>query len=195
MSGMRPMANPYAKGIRPVGLLHNVNVVNIMGIQSQHRVSNTKSAFRLASNSKKKRKSHQLTLEGADAFVQEKDCNTCRTQSMAKQMPGYPVSKKAHHPLCAKNTKTKGKGVVSAQTLSTQEEAKRLLLHFSMPVQTHEKCSAVHLTKATTTKFFAPRTAQKQIVSADSSSNIRPLSRPSVDFCMARGAPLLRCFF
>ena len=82
MSGSKPIHNPYQKRA-PLGA-HNDNK---MGRQSQQRVSNTKRAYGLATP-KKPKTTTQLTLQGEIAFVAERDCNTCKTQSLAKQIPG-----------------------------------------------------------------------------------------------------------
>ena len=111
MTGNRPIVNPYTKR-RPLGRLSNGHKKINMGRQSQQRVSNTKRAFTLAStNSYKKRKSGgQLTLAGEAAFDPLVDCKICVAHAIKRVRPETVIPKRAHHPNCGKNTKTRGRG-------------------------------------------------------------------------------------
>ena len=184
------MVNPYAKG-RPLAARNGAQN-NIMGPQSQQRVSNTKRAYQLASysSSKKKRKGEQLTLQGELAFVSERDCVVCRAQSLAKLTPNYRIPKRSHHQLCIKNRKTKGKGVVSSQMIACRAEEKRLQHLFSAPLDSHEKAGAVHLSKEGGVAFFQPRNPQQQQQQQQKEKAITPSLAPAhpINFCAAVSA-------
>ena len=159
MSPIKPVTNPYKK-VRPLGG-HNGN---IMGRQSQQRVSNTKRAYQLAaSNSfkKSKRGGQQTTLSGGVAFDPLTDCKICVAQAIKRVRPEHNIPKRSHHILCSKNTKTKGKGKISRQTLEIEAEQVRLKALFAMPLETHEKASAKHLTKEAGVAFFSARSTVK----------------------------------
>ena len=153
MSGGKPLTNPYARD-RPLVPLIN----NRMGRQSQQRVSNTKRAYQLASfKAPKRKKGEQGTLFGGVAFQPEKDCQVCKAQAMAKLVSSYRIPKRPHHVLCMKNTKTKGKGILSEQALVMKQEEERLKNLFEMPLQPEEKGSAKYLTKEAGEAFFSPK--------------------------------------
>ena len=145
------MTNPYARKA-----LHPAHNNGIMGRQSQHRLSNTKRAFALASSSKK-RKTGQSTLLGGQAFESERDCAVCKAYSISRYTPGYRIPKRSHHVLCLKNKKTKGRGAVHTHTAHCETDAKRLEKLFRAPLLTHEKGSGVHCTKEAAQAFFAPK--------------------------------------
>ena len=144
MSDRMAIANPYAKP-RPLGA-HNKQII---GRQSQQRVSNTKRAFQLASaSSSSKKKKGQLTLLGGVAFDSEKDCIICKAYVMKSLQESYRIPNRAHHVLCAKNTKTRGKGIISKPLLAQNAEEKRLDALFKAPLKMHEKCGIASTTKA-----------------------------------------------
>ena len=144
------MANPYAKR-RTVPAKSAP-----MGRQSQQRVSQKKRTYQYASNSKKKRKGDQLTLEGQVAFVAARDCNICVLKALAKTKEGVRVPKRAHDDYCPLNTTTKGKGPITNQAIAAAREEKRLKDLFQKPLQPHEKGSWQHSTKAAGAVFFDP---------------------------------------
>lgn len=119
-------------------------------------------------------------------FVAERDCNTCKTQSLAKQIPGYAVSKKAHHVNCAKSTRTFGKGEIRQQNLETAKESKQLKTLFSAPLKAHEKGSCKNFTKEAGDAFFAMRptatTTTKSNVQDQQSFVVNP-AIAAVTFC------------
>ena len=179
MSGSKPLVNPYAKGQRPQS--HNNK---IMGRQSQQRVSNTKRAFQLARCTKKKFKSgDQSTLMGGVAFLPERDCVVCKAQALARFTPNYRVPKRAHHELCVKNKRTKGKGAVSAFMETCYSEEKRLHTLFNTPLEPAEKGSAAHTTKAAVASFFKPK-CEKEITRAGAppSSSISESAATTINF-------------
>ena len=180
------MRNPYAKS-PPVGAPAIVQNNEIMGRQSQQRVSNTKRAYQLAcySSSKKKKKGDQLTLQGDRAFEAEKDCQICRAQSLARTFQGVRIPKRSHHELCIKNTTTKGRGRISQQNMATSAEEKRLKTVFETPLAQHEKASGKHTTAAGVAAFFAPSKT-----TINKSQNWNPKEEPQKqpqqhDFCQA----------
>lgn len=70
---------PYKKN--RVAMAHNANLIALMGRQSQQRVPNAKRRFKNASNSKPKKKKKVVTLQGADAFIADLDCNICSARA------------------------------------------------------------------------------------------------------------------
>ena len=116
------VSNPYAKPAQNAAQ----NPTN-MGRQSQQRVANQhKRKFKLAQPSpRRRRKGDQLTLDNKVAFQPEKDCKICKAREIQKFFPSYSIPKRAHHPLCNLNTKTRGLGDLTPQTLATLEDNKR----------------------------------------------------------------------
>ena len=162
MSGqLRVLVNPYAK--KPSMNPHN----GAMGRQSQQRISNNKRAFAFAANNpypKRGKKGQQLTLTGILAFEAEKDCIICNAHLRALRDPDtVRIPKRAHHILCIKNTKTKGRGLLSQQHVAAVAEEKRLSALFTTPLAPEERGSWKHSTKEAGEAFFAPR--QKKQVS------------------------------
>jgi hypothetical protein len=103
-----------------------------MGRQSQHRNSQTKRVYQLAGNNnlyKKKQKQQeqvQQTLTGGEAFVAEKHCKVCRaSRALSLILENARIPKRSHHVNCLKNTKTKGKGALSALAIARLEDDKR----------------------------------------------------------------------
>jgi len=122
-----------------------------MGPQSQRRVSQEKRTHNMQEANhgyqrKKKKGGGQLTLFGGEAFDHLKHCDVCRNKAFGKSVH------RAHHPKCPFNRKTKG--IVSKVTMDTLQEEKRLLKHFSAPLEEHEKGSFRHLTKDNMAAFF-----------------------------------------
>ena len=110
MKHVTPLANPYAK--RPPIIAQNAE---IMGRQSQQRISNTRRKYLLASNvPRKKKKGDQKTIHGELAFQPEKDCVICRGRAAVKNGINVRIPKRAHHPLCPSNQTTKGKGLLTS---------------------------------------------------------------------------------
>jgi len=164
MNAKRPVVNPYAKVLK-----NHVAATTIfpltMGRQSQQRISNTKRAFKLCNpvSKKKPKKGDQLTLEGAVAFVPEKDCQVYKPRAFIKQS-GYTklrVPNRAHHPLCPKNSATKGKGILNEQTIACQVEENDLRRLCNTQLQPSEKASSKHITREAFTTFFTPILRQK----------------------------------
>ena len=178
MSGVRPLSNPYARA-RPFGPL-----INRMGRQSQQRVSNTKRAFQLAqyTSKKKPRQGGQLTLQGEAAFEPEKDCRVCKAQALARAGCSVRIPKRSHHPLCARNTTTKGKGIISQQNILISKEEARLKDLFSKPLAAHEKGSWKHATPEAGVSFFAAR--KKKEPTPTATTKATPMLQ-RVDFCGA----------
>lgn len=115
-----------------------------MGPQSQKRVSMEKRTHNMQSSNhgyqrKKKKIGDQLTLFGGTAFDSAAHCPVCRDKLIGK------VSHKGHHARCPLNRKTRG--ATSKATVQSLQEEKRLLKHFSAPVQPQEKCSGAYMTK------------------------------------------------
>ena len=160
MSGGRPMVNPYAKR-RPLGA-HNSE---IMGRQSQQRVSNTKRAHQLAaSNSFKKRsKGGKLKITGGVAFDSFVNCEVCVAQASKRFFPEVRIPHWPHHVLCAKNKEMQGKGLISQQQRGILKEEKYLQKLYSMPLQSDEKGSSAHLTPTAGEAFFRPRKSTTKI--------------------------------
>lgn len=184
MSGSKPPFNPYAMRPPMAGPL-----INIMGRQSNQRISNTKRAFQLCAPAKAKNVT-QATLLGGIAFDPEKDCNVCVAQAMKKLCSTYRIPKRSHHALCNRNSKTKGMGDLTAQAAGMQKEAKRLESLFTAPLKAHEKGSFEFLTKEAGDAFFAPKES-----TTTKKSFAPPLTRPmtqsstkrvmSVELCQA----------
>ena len=123
------------------------------GPWSQQRIGNVKRAHQLANPwPKPKRKGAQQTLVGGVAFESERDCMICKAKALQKLEPTYRIPKRAHHVLCIQNTKTKGKGILSRQTMATQIEESWLKKLYETPLQQHEKGSAANLSKEASTE-------------------------------------------
>jgi hypothetical protein len=160
MATTRTINNPYAK--------NSTNAVQNggeMGRQSQQRNSQQKRAFALASNtSRKKKKGDQTTLLGGKAFVAEEDCEVCKAKAAQRFRPQTRIPKRAHHVLCLKNTKTKGKGELTQHEITCLQEEKRLDKLYNTPLQEQEKASWRHSDRAAGEKFFAPQKKNSIIV-------------------------------
>jgi hypothetical protein len=139
----RLVDNPYNKTASAAvfNLPHNEG----MGRQSQQRVSNTKRQYQLAATNsyKKPKKGDQLTLIGDIAFNSERDCKICVAQARRRFDSSVPVPKRSHHELCAKNTKTGGKGPLTTQRLAEIADDRRYK-HIIRPIESHEKGSWKH---------------------------------------------------
>jgi len=128
-----------------------------MGPQSQQRIGNqTKRKCKLAGNNNPKKKKGQQTLFGANAFDAIKDCQVCKARHLRTFIEGYRVPNRAHHPLCARNTTTKGKGVLSDQQKLSLEDNKRYKALIA-PITDTEKGSSRHLPSDRGQSYFAPR--------------------------------------
>mgnify|MGYP000243177189 CR=1 FL=1 len=164
----RNVVNPYAKTAQ--------NAVN-MGRQSQHRVSNQhKRKCKLAQATRKPKAGDQLTLDNRVAFQAECDCKVCKAKEIKKWMPSCSIPKRAHHPLCNLNAKTRGLGEVTASTLEENKRFKALM----STIHPSEKCSAKHMTKESAATFFQPRvshpmTATIAAATASPATNIQCL--------------------
>jgi hypothetical protein len=66
------------------------------------------------------------------------------------------VPKRSHHELCAKNTKTGGKGPLTTQRLTEIADDRRYK-HLIRPIESHEKGSWKHSHKEAGISFFNPR--------------------------------------
>ena len=158
MSAPQPpvrVANPYAK--KPPAVAHNEENI---GRQSQQRISNQhKRKFKLASSSPRKKKAgDQMTLLGGVAFQSDRDCKICRAKSIRKFLPTHPTPKRAHHPQCIHNKKTRGCGVLSSQGMANIEDDKRFK-ELTRPIQDNEKMSGSFSTPAAREAFFTKRPA------------------------------------
>jgi len=141
------VVNPYAKVAQ--------NDEN-MGRQSQQSVSNqTKRKFKLAQPSRR-RKRDQLTLDNQLAFQSDRDCIVCKAKSIKKFLPSYSIPKRAHNVLCGLNTKTKGLGELTTQTVANLEDNKRCKV-ITAPIRPEERFSGKHNSKAAAASFFAAR--------------------------------------
>ena len=156
MSAVNPpvcVVNPYAR-MAPTTAQNNRE----MGRQSQQRISNQhKRKFKLAGNSS--RKKGQQTLLGGIAFDANKDCCVCKARVLATFIEGYRVPKRPHHPLCLKNTKTRGKGELSEMQKVTLDDNKRYK-ELVRPITAAEKGSSRHLPADHGAAFFATRIPQ-----------------------------------
>jgi len=143
------MLNPYAKAAQ--------NAAN-MGRQSQQRISNQhKRKYKLcSSNNNKRKKGDQLTLLGGVAFEAKRDCGVCKARFLATFIEGCRAPNRAHHPLCIKNTKTRGKGELSELQKVTLEDNKRYK-ELVRPITDAEKGSSRNLPGDLGEAFFAPR--------------------------------------
>jgi hypothetical protein len=63
----------------------------------------------------------------------------CAAKRLALTLKGVRVPKRAHHILCLKNTKTKGKGEVSRQQLEAEPREKCLHKPYNTPLAPHER--------------------------------------------------------
>lgn len=187
MTVTSPIVNPYAKA-RPKGggSSHNGE---IMGRQSQQRISNTKRAYSLAgTNSFKKKRKGQLTLVGEVAFDPLVDCKICVAHAIKRVRPETTIPKRAHHPNCPKNTKTKGKGALSSLQIATEAEEKRLQTLYTMPLSTSEKASGRYLTEAAGKAFFLGQTKKKHVapkMTSSSTGSISTVESSSQYYCKA----------
>jgi len=156
MSAVNPpvrVVNPYAR-MAPTTAQNNRE----MGRQSQQRISNQhKRKFKLAGNSS--RKKGQQTLLGGVAFDANKDCCVCKARVLATFIEGYRAPKRPHHPLCLKNTKTRGKGELSEMQKVTLDDNKRYK-ELVRPITAAEKGSSRHLPADRGAAFFATRIPQ-----------------------------------
>jgi len=148
-----PVVNPHAK--RPPPVAHNEAT---MGRQSQQRVRNQhKRKYKLCSNNNnKRRKGGQLTLQGDIAFDAARDCKVCRAKEIRKTFPECSLPKRAHHELCSFNTKTKGLGKLTEQSIASIAESKRCKA-ITAPIRQSEKMSGANLNPAAVEVFFATR--------------------------------------
>lgn len=187
MSNGAPLVNPYLQR-RPFGSAHNAE----MGRQSQQRVNQTKRAFQLArrgnnNNNNMKRKGDQLTLDGQRAFQSEKDCIVCKAKALQRCLPTATIPKRAHHVLCARNTKTQGRGMLNKASVASEAEEKRLKAHFSQPLSEQEKCSGKHATKEADAAFFSVR--DKPTINSTTtdiqSKAVATTTSTAIDFCKA----------
>jgi len=133
------------------GNANNINQLE-MGPQSQKRVSIEKRTHNMQSSNhgyqrKKKKIGDQRTFFGETAFDSGAHCPVCRDELIGK------VSHKTHRARCPLNQKTGG--ATSEATVQSLQEEKRLLKHFSAPVQPHEKCSGARITKENVENFFS----------------------------------------
>jgi len=178
MRRARPVVNPHLK--RPPLVPHNQQN---MGRQSQQRVSNTKRAYQLASNSNnnKKKKGDQLTLDGQVAFNAERDCKICGAKETAKFVEGYTIPHRGHHILCSKNKVTQGFGPISQANIQTAAEQKRLKELYFTPLKSNEKASSKFCTKEATTAFFSPRIKKMEPKTTTTSATTTTTS-PPIDF-------------
>ena len=172
------MTNPYAKGAQ-----NDVNNnVNDMGRQSQQRVSNQhKRKFKLAqASSSRRRKGDQLTLDNRVAFQPERDCKICKAKILQKFTPSYPIPKRAHNVLCPLNTKTRGLGELSEQSVASLHNNKRYKA-LTAPILPSERHSGKHATKAAGEAFFAtrlqPKTMTPELTKSDSSASALTFSK------------------
>jgi len=163
-----------------------------MGRQSQQRVNQTKRAFQLArrgnnNNNNKKRKGDQLTLDGQRAFQSEKDCIVCKAKALQWYLPTATIPKRAHHVLCARNTKTQGRGMLNKASVASKAEEKRLKAHFSQPLSEQEKCSGKYATKEAGAAFFSVR--DKPTINSTTtdmqSKAVATTTSTAIDFCKA----------
>ena len=115
-------ANPHAKRPRKAAI-DDDNNGSAMGRQSQQRINQIKRKFNLASNSPQQKR-RQQTLFGGNVFDAIKDCQVCKARHLRTFIEGYRVPNGAHHPLCAQNSTTKGKGVLSDQQKLSLEDNK-----------------------------------------------------------------------
>jgi len=104
---------------------------------------------------------------------------------MARIVQGYTIPKRAHHPLCNRNKRTKGFGVISQPNLATAAEEKRLKELFEKPLNPSEKASSKHCTKEATTAFFAPRKKVAEVAQVEQLGQAKPMSDTTntIDFC------------
>jgi len=130
-----------------------------MGRQSQQRVANqTKRKYKLCSNNnnRKKKKGDQLTLDNRVAFQPERDCVICKAREIRKFMPEHAIPKRSHDPRCSLNTKTRGLGQVTEQSVASLADNRRHKA-LTAPIKPAERHSAKHISKAAGEKFFAAR--------------------------------------
>jgi hypothetical protein len=155
------MPNPYATG----GPVAAINLE--MGRQSQQRNSLQKRTYKLAASNSfpKRKKGDQETLFGEVAFSSEKDCVVCKARSVALLVPQTRIPKRSHHPLCIKNTKTKGKGELSSLGKASLEDDKRYKA-LTAPIRAEERGSWKHSTREAGENFFQPWKTNKQVMSA-----------------------------
>jgi hypothetical protein len=157
-----------------------------MGRQSQHRVSNTKRKYNLAANhSYKKQKGDQQMLQGRVAFDNLRDCVICKAKESKRFNNEVRIPKRAHHPFCIFNTKTKGNGALSDQGLASLEDDKHYK-KLTQPIQAHEKGSWKYSTKEAGETFFQlqKNITKKSTIKMTGENN--PTISPTADnFCRA----------
>ena len=175
-------ANPYAKRPREVAVNDDNNGIN-MGRQSQQRINQTKRKFNLASSSSPQKKRGQQTLFGGNAFDAIKDCQVCKAIHIRTFIEGYRVPNRAHHPLCARNSTTKGKGLLSDQQKLSLEDNKRYKALVS-PITPSEKGSSRYLPSDRGHSYFSPRVTGKMTVTTTTTIEGEQELSPSY-FCKA----------
>jgi len=137
----------------------------LMGRQSQQRVSNQhKRKFKLCSNNnsnRKRRKGDQLTLQGDIAFDAARDCQVCRAKEIRKTFPECTLPKRAHDERCSFNTKTRGLGRLTEQSIASIADNKRCKAIIA-PIALAERFSSKHATKLLANHSSVHGQSQKQ---------------------------------
>jgi len=134
---------------------------------------------------KKMKAGDQQTLFGNRAFDPRQDCDVCKGKGCGS------VVHRAHHKLCCNNGRTRG--IVSAVTLESMQEDKRLKEHFAAPLSEGERFSWKHAAKEAQAAFFAPREAtvkQSKISAVTTAATTTVMDTSSgtataTDFCKA----------
>ena len=178
MNTRPPVVNPHKRAA--AAPLHNLNANLAMGRQSQQRVANqTKRKFNLASFNQRKKKKQQQTIDGKMAFDSVRDCKVCKAQALQRFTPSHRIPKRAHHPLCIKNSKTRGLGALSEQSKASLEDDKRHKA-ITQPIHPSERASWRHSNKAAGAAFFAPKQAKAKTMPINNNNKkaeeVTPLS-------------------
>jgi hypothetical protein len=105
-------------------------------------------------NKKLKKGDHQ-TLEGNRAFDAEKDGEVCKAKALSFILKDVRIPKRAHHVLCIKNTKSKGKGALSDLAMAGLGDDKRYK-EITGPIRKDEMFSSKNITKEAAQSFFEP---------------------------------------
>ena len=164
--------NPYARAEpaqqqnEPAEAVEAAQNNTTMGPQSQRRQSLNQRGRHANPRAKKKTKTAQTTIVGDNAFDPIVDCIICKAKAS-----GLTPRKRAHHPLCKRNIKTRG---LVGQAAEDARAAEALRARMSAPVQPHERMNIrptqedgdiffrFRETTRTATATMAPATTQQQ---------------------------------
>jgi len=79
--------------------------------------------------------------------------------------------------------------MLNQHTVTAEAEERRLMTHFSAPLNEQEKCSGKHATKEAGVAFFAPRKLSPTTINSKTANNTMPqattMTATTTNFCKA----------